>query len=198
MKRRTNSNFKTASARNCSHYIGRFRHRRAPVDMKSMLGETRKSVHFFTWPRRGDVTKAKFPAKQANRNLKGALCKNVLIISAGFFIGRSAMSTRTGGASLPDPNAGELYYKYYCYNMYARIDRSRQPESMSRSPSRMSRSQSRGSSPRKGLRSPPRSPPKTGGFQAPKTAKETDTGCVIRETDTLMSGRLGFVPCRGL
>ena len=101
VKRRENTNFKTASARNCSQYIGRFRHRRVPVDMKSKLGETRKSVHFFT--RRGDVNKTKFPTKQANRNLKGALCKNVHIISADFFIGRSAMSTRTGGASPPGP-----------------------------------------------------------------------------------------------
>ena len=101
MKRSKNSNVKTASARNCSHYIGRFRHRRVPVDMKSMLGETRKSVHCFT--RRGDVTNIKFPTKQANRNLKGALHKNVHIISAEFFIGRSAMPTRTGGASPPGP-----------------------------------------------------------------------------------------------
>ena len=101
VKRRENTNFKTASARNCSHYIGRFRHRRVPVDMKSNAGETRKSVHFFT--RRGDVNKTKFPTKQANRDLKGALCKNVHIISADFCIGRSAMSTRTGGASPPGP-----------------------------------------------------------------------------------------------
>ena len=68
--------------------------------MKSNVGETRKNVHFFT--RRGDVNKTKFPTKQANRDLKGALCKNVHIISADFFIGRSAMSTITGGASPPD------------------------------------------------------------------------------------------------
>ena len=91
VKRRENTNFKTASARNCSHYIGRFRHRRVPVDMKSNVGETRKNVHFFT--RRGDVNKTKFPTKQANRNLKGALCKNVQIMSADFLIVRSAMLT---------------------------------------------------------------------------------------------------------
>ena len=101
MKRSKNTNFKTASARDCSHYIGRFGHQRVPVDMKSKLGETRKSVHFFT--RRGDVNKTKFPTKQANRNLKGALYKNVQIVSAEFLIGRSAMSTRTGGASPPGP-----------------------------------------------------------------------------------------------
>jgi len=91
VKRRENTNFKTASARNCSHYIGRFRHRRVPVDMKSKLGEIRKSAHFFT--RRGDVNKTKSPTKQANRDLKGALCQNVHIISADFLIGRSAMLT---------------------------------------------------------------------------------------------------------
>ena len=49
------------------------------------------------------MNKTKFPTKQANRNLKGALYKNVQIISADFFIGRSAMPTRTRGASPPGP-----------------------------------------------------------------------------------------------
>ena len=69
--------------------------------MKSKLGETRKSVHFLT--PRGDVTNIKIPTKQGNRNSKGAFYKSVHIISADFFIGRSAMSTRTGGASPPGP-----------------------------------------------------------------------------------------------
>ena len=72
-----------------------------PVDMKGKLCETRSSVHAFA--RRGDVKKTKFPTKQANRNLKGALCKNVQIIPADCFVGRSAMSTRTWGASPPGP-----------------------------------------------------------------------------------------------
>ena len=64
--------------------------------MKGKLGETRKNVHFLT--RRGDVKKKQFPTKQANQNLKGALYKSAHIISADVLIGRSAMSTRTGGA----------------------------------------------------------------------------------------------------
>ena len=78
-------------------------HRKVPVDnvMKGKLGKTRSSVYFFT--RRGDVKKTTFPTKQANRNLKGELYKNVRIISADFLIGQSSMSTRTGGASSAGP-----------------------------------------------------------------------------------------------
>ena len=45
--------------------------------MKGKPGETRRGVHFFT--RRGDVImkKTKFPTKQADRNLKRALCRIV-------------------------------------------------------------------------------------------------------------------------
>ena len=69
--------------------------------MKGKVGETPQQCAVFT--RCGDVKKAKFPTKQANQNLKGALYKTVHIISADFLIGRSAMSTRTGGASPLDP-----------------------------------------------------------------------------------------------
>jgi hypothetical protein len=50
--------------------------------MKGKLGKTRERVHFFTW--RGDMNKTKFPTKQVNRDLKGALWKIVHIISADF------------------------------------------------------------------------------------------------------------------
>ena len=48
MKRIKNTNFKTASARDCSNNIdiGRFWHRQAPVDMKGKMGEAHKSVNF--------------------------------------------------------------------------------------------------------------------------------------------------------
>ena len=82
-------------------------HRQVPVDMKGKLGGTRTSVHFFT--RRGDVSKTKFPTKEANWDLKGALCKNGRIISTDFFIGRSAMPTRPGGKPPPTPPYFHLY-----------------------------------------------------------------------------------------